>query len=483
MAHSLKRRLTAIVISIFIASWLLSAIATSLAARVVVHREIDRVLESVLLLAESTAGSLNGDLQPLRKVYEKNMVPVEVAASTASQKKDKKQLVRLHQNLYAGGLGVPSVNIWFSSLQLLVGQNTPPFPYPGDTVREGQAINAKIDGKDWRIIYRRSNDQQIWMAAGIESQKAQLDGTQLLLRMLLPLAILIPLTALALYYGIARGLLPLRRLATDIKQLQDTVSPAAVSSADAPLELVPVVESLNALLARLADTLENEKRFTANAAHELQTPLAAINAEVQLCQRLLKDDASQGMMERIRVRVERAAHSVRQLLILARLDPQEALPATMQPMPDMILEVASELGHIASERRLELVLDIDTECCVPVDREALLILLRNIISNAFRYTPACGTVSIKIDAATVTVENDSPLIDDPARLTDRFYRGVDTDDGIGPGAGLGLSIVKRICELHGIALALSYDDNRHRFITTLRFPSLHHDSHISSGHA
>jgi signal transduction histidine kinase len=464
LASSLKRRLTAIVISIFIASWLLSALATSLAARVVVHREIDRVLESVLLLAESTANSLSGDLQPLRKIYERNMVPINTAVGQS-------HLVRLHQNLYAGGVGIPSVNIWFSSMQLLVGENTPAFPYPHDDIREGKAVNLNIDGHEWRIIYRRSGDHQIWMAAGIESQKAQLDGTQLLLRMLLPLALLIPLTALALYYGVAQGLLPLRRLTKEIRHRQDTASLAALSTGNAPLELAPVVESLNELLARLADTLENEKRFTANAAHELQTPLAAISTEVQLCQRLLSDGASQAMMERIRVRVERATHSVRQLLILARLDPQDSLAMERQSLPDMIREVASELGHIASERRLELVLDIDMQCHVLANREALLILLRNVISNAFRYALAAGTVTIAIDAATLTVANDAEPIDDIDRLTDRFYRGSDTDEGVNPGAGLGLSIVKRICELHGIAWRLSYENGRHRFVVVLQFPS------------
>jgi signal transduction histidine kinase len=471
MVRSLKRRLTAIVISIFIASWLLSALATSLAARVVVHREIDRVLESVLLLAESTANSLSGDLQPLRKIYERNMVPVDTVTSPpAVHSSNQPQLVRLHQNLYAGGLGIPSVNTWFTTMQLLVGENTPPFPYPRDAISEGEAINVKIKGHDWRIIYRRSGDHKIWLAAGIESQKAQLDGTQLLLRMLLPLAVLIPLTALALYYGVARGLVPLRRLANEIRQRQNAASLAALSTGNAPLELVPVVESLNQLLARLADTLENEKRFTANAAHELQTPLAAINAEVQLCQRLLSDDASQAMMERIRVRVERASHSVRQLLTLARLDPHDSLTMDPQSLPDMIREVASELGHIASERRLELVLDIDAHQTVQANREALLILLRNTLSNAFRYTPTAGTVYIAIDTATLTLENDAAPIDEVDRLTDRFYRGADINEGLAPGAGLGLSIVKRICELQGIELSLRYDDARQRFVVTLHFP-------------
>jgi signal transduction histidine kinase len=468
VARSLKRRLTAIVIGIFVASWLLSALATSLVARVVVYREIDRILESILLAAESVSQSLSGDLRPLRRIYEKNMVPVQDTDRPTDKTPGRPALVRLQQNLYAGGLGVPSMNIWFADTQLLIGNDTPAFPPPHAGTREGAATQVNIDGNTWRIMYRRDTGNHTWIAAGIQSQQAQFDGTQLLLQMLRPLMVVIPLTGLALYYGIARGLFPLRRLAQDIERRQDMATLHPVHTGDAPLELVPVVDSLNHLLARLADTLENEKRFTANAAHELQTPLAAISAEVQLCHRLLTDPESRRMMERIRARVERASHSVRQLLILARLDPQDSLAMEPQLLSELIREVASELGHIASERQLELILDIDEQIPVHGNREALLILLRNLVSNAFRYTPPAGMVRIAVGAGTLTVENDSKPIADPNRLADRFFRGSgDTGDGAGPGAGLGLSIVKRVCELHGIILTLNYLDCEQRFIVSL----------------
>jgi signal transduction histidine kinase len=470
LVRSLKRRLTAIVISIFIASWLISALATSLAARVVVLREIDRVLESVLLVAESVSSSMSGDLQPLRGIYAKNMVPIDGAGDRNGQGHEGREPLRLHQNLYAGGLGVPSVNLWFSQLQLLVGDNTPVFPDPADGIADGEARNVDIGGETWRIMYRRSADRQLWMAAGIRSQQAQLDGTQLLLRMLEPLAVLIPLTALALYGGVARGLSPLRELAHDIGRRRETASLAALPAGDAPSELAPVVESLNDLLARLADTLENEKRFTANAAHELQTPLAAISAEVQLCHKLLGDSESRQMMERIRARVERAAHSVRQLLVLARLDPQSSLPMEPLILPEMIIEVASEVGHIASERRLELTLDIEAPTTIWANREALLILLRNLVSNAFRYATPGGAVHIAAATGILTMANDSPPIAEPGRLTDRFFRGSgDGSQEYDHGAGLGLSIAKRICELHGIAMTLDYRASDGRFVAALRF--------------
>ncbi|HSB94849.1 MAG TPA: histidine kinase dimerization/phospho-acceptor domain-containing protein [Spongiibacteraceae bacterium] len=470
MNRSLKRRLTAIVISIFIASWILSALATSLAARLVISNEIDRVLESILLAAESISGSMNGELEPLRKIYEKKIVPVAYAAGTRTGDAEQPMLLRLQQNLYSGGLGVPSVNLWFERTQILVGNDTPAFPRPHAGIREGQANNVDIDGLSWRIMYRHSEANHFWVAAGIQNQRARLDGTQLLLQMLAPLVVLIPLTALALYYGVARGLFPLRRLAREIERREEMAALQPLPAGDVPSELVPVVDSLNHLLARLADTLENEKRFTANAAHELQTPLAAISTEVQLCHRLLTDPESKRMMERIRVRVERASHSVKQLLILARLDPQNTLPMQTVDLSELIREVASELGHIASDRQLELALDIDAQQTLQGNRETLLILLRNLLSNAFRYTPRAGTVRICRGSNRLTITNAAAPIADPEQLADRFFRGSgDSDEDTEPGAGLGLSIVKRICELHGITLTLNYLELEKHFLVALQF--------------
>jgi signal transduction histidine kinase len=468
VAFSLKRRLTAIVIGIFLASWLLSAVATTLAARVVVYREIDRVLASILLAAESVSHAMSGDLSPLRKVYVKDMVPVDYADGAANGTPDRPARVRLHQRLYEGGLGVPSVNIWLNDVQILVGDETPGFPAPRDDTRQGEATHVTIDGNVWRIMYRRSNFDRSWIAAGIQSKKAQIDGSQLLLQMLLPLTLVIPLTGLALYYGITQGLYPLRRLTLDIERRREQAALEPLPLQGVPLELAPVVNSLNHLLERLAETLENEKRFTANAAHELQTPLAAISTEVQLCHRLLTDPENRRMVDRIRVRVERASHSVRQMLILARLDPQHRLATEPLMLSELILEVASELGHIASERQLELDLAFDEAAPVNVNRETVLILLRNLLSNAFRYTPAAGTVRVSLVKGLLTVANNSAHIADTERLTHRFFRGSsDTGTGGGPGAGLGLSIVKRICELHGIALVLEYDEGDRRFTVSL----------------
>jgi signal transduction histidine kinase len=468
--QSLKRRLTASVIAIFILSWLVSVGVTTVAARLVLLNEMDRILGGVLLVTESIGRPfVAGELTPLQSRFSDNMESLEPGRGIQDGTLENPVLVRLNESLLTSPLGTPSINVWVGGIHLLVGEGTPAFPAP-DSVEMGVAFTHLVDGEKWRVMYRQDPENPIWYAVGMARRQAQFDGSQLLLQMLLPLALIIPLTVLALYFGIARGLRPLRTLATEIGQRQRAKSLQALQLNDVPEELSPVVESLNDLLLRLASTLENEQRFTANAAHELQTPLAAITTEVQLCQRLLQDGPGHEMMERINARVRRASHSVSQLLILARLDPQDDLPREALELHALSQEVVSDLGHLASARDLQIQLDIDAGQRLLANREAMLILLRNLVSNAFRYAAHGGVVSIRAQAEGLLIENDSELVENPQRLVDRFYRGESpSGQSREPGTGLGLSIVKRISELHDYSLLLSYSKATARFRVELSF--------------
>ena len=465
---SLRRRLTGTVVAIFIVSWLVAAGATTLAARVVLLDELDRTLKGILAVAESVGRPfVSGELKTLSQRFSDSMVPVEPGRGPQDGTPDDPVVVRLNETLLAGALGAPSLNVWVGGIHLLVGERTPAFASHRGVV-PGEAMTQLIDGETWRVMYRHDAAHGVWYAAGMARRQAEFDGGQLLLRMLLPLAVVIPLTVLALYLGIARGLGPLRLLATQIegRRRQQSLEPIEVQQA--PEELRGVVEALNHLLARLATMLENEQRFTANAAHELQTPLAAITTEVQLCQRQLQDARSREMLDRIYARVQRASHSVRQMLLLARLDPQDALPKEPLPLFALLQEVLSELGHLASERQLELVIEVEESLQVVANREAFLILLRNLVSNAFRYATDHGVVRVTAQPGQLMIENDSAPVAEPHRLMDRFYRGSGSErPGQAPGAGLGLSIVKRICELHGFALVPEYRGAEGRFRVTV----------------
>jgi signal transduction histidine kinase len=468
--HSLKRRLTASVAAIFIVSWLVSAGVASLAARVVLQQEMDRFLAGVLLVAEAIGRSfLEGELAMLSSQFDQNMVPLDASRSPGEGTAVDPVVVRLELNPLTSPLGPPSLNVWVGGLHILVGDGTPAFSHYTQVTPE-QPMTQLVDGQKWRVLYRRDPQHAIGYAVGMAERQARLDGTQLLVRMVAPLMIVIPLTVLALYYGIARGLQPLRRLARALETRRRQGALDTLPRAGVPEELQPVVEALNHLLERLDATLDNEKRFTANAAHELQTLLAAISTEVQLCQRLLREGQGREMMERINARVQRCTHTVRQLLVLARLDPQECLPRQPVALAALCQEAISELGHLASARRLDLVFAVADDSRVDADREALLILLRNLVQNAFRYTPQGGRVRIASTAEGLVMENDSGPIDAPERLTERFYRASPHADGAAePGSGLGLSIVRRICELHGFGLSLRYDAATARFVVALSF--------------
>jgi len=240
-----------------------------------------------------------------------------------------------------------------------------------------------------------------------------------------------------------------------------------------PIEISGLVTSINELMQYQAYALESEQRFTANAAHELMTPLAAIKAEVQLCQRLLSDEQGTAMLQRISQRVDRASHSVEQLLILARLDPDARVASSPVQLRALLIEVLADTAHLAADRRLEIALVDDEDCQVSGNKEALAILLRNLLNNAFRYASDHSTVHIRLSATNpveLEICNDCPAL--PAaefsHLLDRFYR---VPGSVGMGAGLGLSIVSRIADLHHADFSVSPHANGTGFCASLIFNS------------
>lgn len=277
---------------------------------------------------------------------------------------------------------------------------------------------------------------------------------------------MIPLTIAVLYLGVSRGLIPLNNLAQQISRrkpgLLDPIEMDNVS-----IEISGLVTSINELMQYQAYALESEQRFTANAAHELMTPLAAIKAEVQLCQRLLRDEQGTAMLQRISQRVDRASHSVEQLLILARLDPDARVASSRVQLRALLVEVLADTAHLAADRQLEIALVDEEDCQVLGNKEALAILLRNLLNNAFRYASDDSIVHIRLSAANpvagapvagtpveLEICNDCSAL--PAvefsHLLDRFYR---VPGSVGMGAGLGLSIVSRIADLHHADFSVS----------------------------
>jgi signal transduction histidine kinase len=293
------------------------------------------------------------------------------------------------------------------------------------------------------------------MRLGIELDSARWEMMRMLGRALLPLLLVLPLTVALLYIGVARGLQPLKTLASQIARRSPGVL-QPVDTAGVPTEMLGVVSSLNELLRLLALALEGEQRFTANAAHELLTPLAAIKTEVQLCQLQLDDQRGEAMLARIAQRVDRATHTVEQLLTLARLDPDIPLLTEQVDLKNLIEEVLADTAPLAESCKQQVALQADENLVVTGSEQGLTILLRNLLRNAFRYASDGSVIQVTLhgrDPVQLEVRNDCQALssEEFARICERFYR---VPGSVGQGAGLGLSIVARIAEQHGAELAV-----------------------------
>lgn len=229
-----------------------------------------------------------------------------------------------------------------------------------------------------------------------------------------------------------------------------------------PRELVPLVQAVNASLDRLEADFRVQREFTANAAHELRTPLATLRAQ-------LESRFSAQALGDVAFEIEQLARLVEQLLCLARLDSQEQFQFAVFDAFGVALEVARELAPVALESE-HYVTAATPDASVPAHGNATLtrLVFRNLIENAIQYTPAGTSITLSADSATVIIADDGPGIPAhvAASLFDRFRRGPNAS---GPGAGLGLAISKCIMERQGGHLSLDANAARGaRFV--MEFP-------------
>lgn len=270
-------------------------------------------------------------------------------------------------------------------------------------------------------------------------------------RLLLPALVGLPLLGAWVWLATRRSLMPLDAVARDIAAREpDRLH--AVSPATAPEEIRPLIEAINSLFHRVGQALEAERQFTADAAHELRTPLAALAAQAQVVLRARDDAERSHAVEQMVAGSRRAARLVDQLLTLARLDPDNTAPTEEVRLDSLAEEVCAAHGSAAMAANVALELEA-VPATVRGNAGMLRILLRNLVDNAIRYTPAGGRIVVTVAPGLLAVADTGPGI--PAaerqRVFDRFHRlaGQDTE-----GSGLGLSIVARIVERHGARIEL-----------------------------
>lgn len=263
----------------------------------------------------------------------------------------------------------------------------------------------------------------------------------------------IPVMALLIGLLLARGLRPLDAMRQAIAG-RDAANLAPLDAGPASIELKPMVDELNQLLARLGESLERERRFTADAAHELRTPIAVLRIHAENAIAATDDHARRASLDLLLRGVDRAARLIGQLLTLARIEPRDA-PRTFTAvrLNALVREELAALVPFAERRAQEFDFAEQGDFTVDGDRALLGILVRNLADNALRYSPPGSLVQVSLvpapgGGALLRFADEGPGVSPEmaARVFERFFRG---DSGRGDGAGLGLAIVSRIVELHG----------------------------------
>ncbi|KQP20679.1 ATP-binding protein [Pseudorhodoferax sp. Leaf265] len=329
-------------------------------------------------------------------------------------------------------------------------EDAPAQPFVRDAKRRDFHANVWIDGSYWRVYVERDARSGLTAQVG-QPWKERADLLEEMAEKLAwPMLGLLVLLGTVCWLAIRRQLAPLERTAAGIaaKSPQD-LSP--VADAGQPRELRPILDALNALLGRLGQALESERRFTADAAHELRTPLAALRMRVQLLERQQAGPAEP--LRALREDVDRCTALVESLLALARLDPAQAAPARQRVD---LAALFDSLDRSPAEARGITVTQAVDAAALQAEPALLASALRSLLDNAVRYGRPGGRVHLSATprpdgGVRLGVADDGPgvALADRARLGERFFRVLGSGQ---TGNGLGLSIVARTAALHGARL-------------------------------
>lgn len=426
---SLKQRLLAPALTMVVAVWIGAAIFTYFDARAEFNEVLDAHLaqDAALLAVQSTheLDELDTEHTPQLHKYSRRI---------AFQIWENGQLLRLH-----------SVNAPQQRLS---------------NVERGFS-DSVIGEHRWRVFstWNDSGEYLIQVAERIDVRNELARG--IAINLLRPLLLSLPLLALLLWGVVTRGLRPLDKLAQEVEQ-RDPEALTPLDAGVAPREVLPLIDRLNRLFSRIDAAIQKERRFTADAAHELRTPVAAIKAQAQVARAASGEAERTHALDNAILGCDRAAHLIEQLLTLARVDTLDASVTERCRLREIAAREIAAIAPAALAKGVHIELAEGDEIVLPGNPELLRLLLRNLVDNAVRHTPSGTTVQVSIASeqgnVCLSVSDDGPGIpeQDMAKVSERFYRPLGTT---GDGSGLGLSIVKRIAEVHNASLQFMSDGN------------------------
>jgi len=390
---------------------------------------------------------------------------------SAGRRKDRDDEEDQEEDTHHDGDGVRALGfqVWDSDGTLLLrAAGAPVSAFAPDT---GHATWRREDGL-WHTFALRDarHDYQVRVFER-EETRSQLVNT-LGMRMARLLLLALPVLALLVWVSTGRGLAPLTTMSRAIgSRNADNLQPLALDRV--PSEVQPLADSLNKLLQRLSESIDRERSFTADAAHELRTPLAAIQVQAEVALAAETEDQRRHAITQVIAGVHRTTHLAQQLLLLARLDHADHAPVQAVDLGHVAVDSAARYAEAAERAGIELDVAVKEDCTLQADPLALSVLCDNLIDNAIKYGHAGGHVAVRVVRAAshlvLSVKDDGPGVA-PAlrsRLTDRFFRiagsGVE-------GSGLGLSIVERIARRYRGAVEIGTGLDGTGLGITIRLP-------------
>jgi two-component system, OmpR family, sensor histidine kinase TctE len=371
--------------------------------------------------------------------------------------------------------------------EFLSGDRTLPVPADEDRGPPGevQFRDDVVNNDTVRVAYlwldtpgRAGSSAPLLQVAETLGKRSRL-VSEIIKGVILPQFVILPMAVLLVWLALARGIAPLNELQRRIRG-RDSSDLSPIDEREAPEEVSPLVRAINDLLARLDQSMQSQKHFLADAAHQLKTPLAGLRTQAELAQREIDSGTSdpQAMkrsLQQISLSSQRAAHMVNQLLAMARAeDQQQAAQKQAVNLSRLATEAVQDFVPRALDKQIDLGFEGpegDAPLSVHGNPTLLRELIRNLVDNALLYTPVGGTVTVRVlddpfgQVVVLQVEDSGPGIAPGEReqVFLPFYRVLGTDVD---GSGLGLAIVREIAQQHGADVAIEEAGLRHKSATS-----------------
>ena len=426
MPRSLQGRLLVLVLGLVVGVWIATAVMTWFDVR----HELDELLDSHL--AQAAALLI---VQQAREIED-----------------DDHALDAPSLHRYAPRV---AFQVFHEGRLSLRSANAPETPMvdTGKRFRSG-FTTVEIGAMAWRVFaaHGGERDVQVYVGEQVSSRSAILWAV--LRSTLWPMLVALPLLALVAWWAVYRGMAPLRKLGR-VLAAREPQALHRVELAGAPSEMAPMLDALNGLFARIGTLLESERRFTADAAHELRTPIAAIRAQAQAALGETDDARRRHALQSTLAGCDRATRLVEQMLTLARLEAVTTHSSAPVDLSMLVRQVVAEIAPQALQRRQTVEAVAPAPAWIQGDATLLAVLVRNLVDNAIRYGPPQAIVTVRVTTTNarvrLDVEDSGPGMGaaDMQRLGERFHRVLGSGES---GSGLGWSIVRRIAAVHGAAV-------------------------------